>query len=171
MNLETYLNNVKCAKKEEITSNFGIYDNWIIWLNEDETKVNDWISSNNHFRRKVSDLEKRDTVYGTTTHFDYIPGVVLVRVVGGQNKIDSFSEFISKCKETTFSYSKGIEHITDKISDSKILIFLHPYQENQAGVKKIWDQIKFIADVNDIICREFAFNQGVSLYLPKAKYE
>ncbi len=171
MNLEIYLNNVKCAKKEEITSNFGIYDNWIIWLNEDDKKVNDCISNNNQFRRKVSDLEKRDTVYGTTTHFDYIAGVVNLRVVGGQNKIDLFIEFISKCKETTFSYSKGIEHITDKISDSKTLIFLHTYQENQAGVKNIHEQMRFIAEVNDIICREFAFNQRVSLYLPKAKYD
>lgn len=137
MDLEIYLQNLRNSRDEDLTNEWGIYDNWEIHLKGNYDVINDWIKSCDKYHLAIRGYPEH-----TTSIYHYAPGTVLFRI------------------KNNLLYDPDL---IDYFGDNKTTIQLHPYQENKM---ENTSYIRALAIVIDELCTEFGINQNIPLVLP-----
>lgn len=120
----------------KLTAEWGIYDNWPIFLNAHFDEVFRQLEKSGNYQLQ----ETTGTSFQTKHMFNYIPGTVLLQVF---NWIPPFFVFGSK------------EDKQKQQRDYNMTIMLHPYQKRKIGqVHDIRALANVVDDIGKLIIRE-----------------
>lgn len=121
MNLEQYLEAIRTCPDGILTSEYGINDNWPIFLSADFGKVLAYFNQSGKYRFK----ENHSPGKGLVIHrFDYVPGTVRIQAY---DWISGAFTTGSGCNNTE---QERIESEKQR-RDYNTTILLHPYQEKK----------------------------------------
>ena len=135
-----------------LTAEFGVYDNWQIFVNADYDALINYLSTNDKycFKERIQETEKKER-----SVFDYVPGIIRLAV---RNYVHVFDT-------TGFGYPENDEqkkHSDRQLKNHKTTIMLYPYQEKDNP-----KQYRMMAQVIDELANYFIQNK-MNFCLPKS---
>lgn len=150
MNLEYYLEQIRHARDRNLRKEWGIYDNYVIFIGADFDKLNKFMRTFEKFKLSEMKSNDKDKVF-----YDYNDGTVSLQTI---NRLAAFA--IDGQLERN---SLEIAHYEVQTSKFQTSLILHPYQQQK--INGLSDK-RAMAVVIGELCTELAFKYNIPFCLP-----